>query len=174
MRLHEDDTASLWLVEAGAAVSERVSLGVEFSQPSAATAVTIVGSGTTQHSGRQTERLLLAMIRARAAGSSRIALDIVAGGGLLFQRHQSGSCIFAQPRCEDTSSESLEKRTRAYTVGVDVPIRVVTHFEIAGSARVYFLRRGVRTANAFLVPSWPFEWEPSTRTAAILTGRVIW
>lgn len=133
MRIHEDQRASMWLVEAGAAVAKRVSLAVEYSQPSAATAATTVGHGTTQHSGRQTERLLLAMIRARAAGSSHVSLDIVGGGGLLFQRHQAGSCIFAEPRCDDTSGESREKRTRAHTVGVDVPVRVARHFDIVSS-----------------------------------------
>lgn len=174
MRLHEDGTASMWLVEAGASVWKRVSLGVEYSQPSPAKAATTVGSGSTQISGRQTERLLLAMVRARAAGNSRVSLDIVAGGGLLFQRHQSGSCIFAQPRCENTSGDSLDERTRAFVVGAEVPVRAATHVEIVGSARVYFLRRGTRTAEPFIVPSWQFEWEPSTRTAATIAARVTW
>jgi hypothetical protein len=174
MRIHDDDAAGMWLVEAGAAVSKRVSLGVEYSQPSAATAATTVGSGRTQLSGRQTERLLLGMVRARVGGGPRIALDLVAGSGLLFQRHQSGSCIFAQPQCENTSGDSLEKRTRAHTTGLDVPVRVAPHVEFVGSARVYFLRRGVRTANTVFMPSWQFEWEPSARIAGIITGRVIW
>jgi hypothetical protein len=174
MRIHEDDVASMWLVEAGSAVSRRLSLGVEYSQPSPATAVTTVGAGRTQLSGRQTERLLLALIRARVAGSPRVALDVVAGGGVLFQHHQAGSCIFAQPRCEDTNGDSLEKRTRAYTTGLDVPVRITPHFELVGSARVYFLRRGVHTSTTFPGPSWQFEWEPSTRTAGLLTGRLLW
>jgi hypothetical protein len=174
MLIFEDGIASMWLVEAGAAVSKRVSLGVEFSRPSEATAATVVGKGTTQHSGRQTERLLLAMIRARAAGSSRVALDIVAGGGLLFQRHEAGSCIFAQPRCEDTSGDSLSNRSHAYVVGAEFPVRVGAHLEIVGSGRVYFLRRGVHRADPLLVPSWQFDWVPSSRTAAIIMGRVTW
>lgn len=174
MRIFEDGIASMWLVEAGAAVSKRVSLGVEFSRPSEATAATVVGKGTTQHSGRQTERLLLAMVRARAAGNSRASLDIVAGGGLLLQRHQAGSCIFAEPRCEDTSGESLSNRSHAYVVGAEFPVRVGTHLEIVGSGRVYFLRRGVHLVDPLLVPSWQFDWVPSSRTSAIVTGRVTW
>lgn len=174
MLVSEDGIASMWLVEAGAAVSKRVSLGVEFSRPSEATAATVVGKGTTQHSGRQTEQLLLAMIRARAAGNSRASLDIVAGGGLLFQRHQAGSCIFAQPRCEDTSGDSLRNRSHAYVVGAEFPVRVGTRLEIVGSGRVYFLRRGVHRVDPLLVPSWQFDWVPSSRTAGIIMGRVTW
>ena len=37
-----------------------------------------------------------------------------------------------------------------------------------------FLSAAAGHQAAFLVPSWQFEWEPSTRTAAVVTGRVLW
>jgi len=98
MRLFEEGLAAVWLVEAGAAVSDRVGIGVEYSQPSAATAFTTVGVGRLQVSGRQEERVLLATVRGRLAGTNRLALDAVGGAGILFQHYASGLCTPAQSR----------------------------------------------------------------------------
>ena len=89
MRLFEEGRATVWLVEAGAAVSERVGIGVEYSQPSAATAFTTVGAGRAQIAGRQEERVLLGLLRARLTGVNRWALDVVGGAIVLFQHHET-------------------------------------------------------------------------------------
>lgn len=174
MRLHEDGLAAVWLVEAGAAVSERVGIGIEFSQPSAATAFTTIGAGRAQIAGSQEERVLLAMVRARVAGMNRWALDVVGGAGVLFQHHESGGCEPAQNRCEDTDDRSLDERAPAFAIGLDIPVRVARHLEIAGDVRAYFLRRGEHTSASDINLSWQNEWRSSTRAAAAIVGRVVW
>ncbi len=82
MRLYAEGTAFAWLVEAGAAVSPRIGIGVEYSQPSAATASTTVGVGRTTIAGREEERVLLGVLRGRLAGSRRVSLDALGGAGV--------------------------------------------------------------------------------------------
>lgn len=174
MRLYEEGLAAVWLVEAGAAVSERVGIGVEYSQPSAATAFTTVGLGRAQIAGRQEERLLLATVRARLAGVNRWALDVVGGAGILFQHHESGGCVPAQSRCENTDGPSLDERAPAFAAGLDIPFSVARHFEIAAAARAYLLRRGEHTSESDINLSWQYEWKSSTRVAIAVVGRVVW
>jgi hypothetical protein len=174
MRLYEEGLAAVWLVEAGAAVSERVGIGVEYSQPSVATAFTTIGLGRAQSAGRQEERVLLVMVRARLAGMNRWALDVVGGAGILFQHHESGRCEPAQIRCEDTDDRSLDERAPAFAIGLDIPVRVARHLEVAGEVRAYFLRRGEHTSESDINLSWQYEWQSSTRAAAVIVRRVVW
>ena len=174
MRLYEEGWATVWVVEAGAAVSERVGVGVEYSQPSAATAFTTIGAGRAQIAGRQEERVLLGLLRFRLAGVNRLALDVVGGAGMLFQHHESGGCVPAQNRCENTDGLSLDERAPAFVLGLDVPIRVARHFEIAADARAYLLRRGEHTSATDVNLSWQYEWRSSTRVALGVIGRFVW
>jgi hypothetical protein len=174
MRLLEDGLAAVWLVEVGAAVADRVSLGLEFSRPTAATAFTTVGLGRSQVAGRQEEWVLMPMARVRLAGRGRWAFDAVGGAGLFFQRHESGSCTPAQDRCE-TTDNGPSRETFAWTglVGVDVPLRIARHFEIAAGLRSYFLRRQRRPTVNERNLEWQFETRPSTRVAAVVVVRVV-
>jgi hypothetical protein len=174
MRLYEDGLAAVWLVEAGAAVANRVSLGVEFSRPTAATAFTTVGLGRSQIAGRQEEWVLMPLARVRLAGTGRWALDAVGGAGLFFQHHESGSCTPAQDRCE-TTDNGPSRETFAWTglAGFDVPIRIGRHVEIAAGLRSYFLRRQRRPTVNERNLEWQFETRPSTRVAAVVVVRVV-
>jgi hypothetical protein len=117
MRLYEQGLAAVWLVEAGAAVSERVGLGVEYARPSAATAFTTIGAGRAQIAGRQEERTLLAMARARVAGMKRWALDVVGGAGVLFQHHESGGASPLRTAAKTpTTGPSMSGRPRLPSV----------------------------------------------------------
>jgi hypothetical protein len=172
MRLYEEGVATLWLVDVSFGLSERISVGAEYSQPSAATASTL-----TRHAilaGRQEERVLVGLLRARLAGVHRWAVDAVGGGGVLFQNHQSGSCVPSLVRCDDTSGSSVSQRAPVWAVGLDVPIRVAAHVEIVPNVRGYFLRRGEQSSALDPNVGWQFEWRSSTRVAAVVTGRVVW
>ena len=180
MRLgSHEGVAAVWLVEAGAAASERVGVGVEYSQPSAATGETYVGLGGTgslaTDVGRQEERLLLGMVRARLAGVNRWGADIVGGAGILFQHHKSGGCRGIQSRCENYTA-SLHARRSAFAVGLDIPVTVVRHFEMVADGRAYFLMRGDHISDAahnqYLL--WAYEWRSSTRVTVGIIGRVVW
>lgn len=174
MRLYEDGLARVWLVEAGAAVTRRLGVGVEYSQPSAATAFTTVGLGRAQIAGRQEERVLLATVRARAIGVNRWALDIMGGAGMLFQHHVSGGCVPAQTRCENTDGLSLDERAPAFAAGLEAPVRVSSHFEVVTSVRMFALRRGEHTSATDINLTWQYEWTSSTRAALVVGGRAVW
>lgn len=174
MRLFEEGVATTFVIEAGAALADRVGMGVEYSQPSAATAFTSVGAGRAQVAGRQEERVILGVVRGRLAGSRRWALDAVGGAGVLFHHHVRGGCVPAVTRCDDTSGPSVDERAAAFVFGVDVPVRLARRFELAAAVRVYNLRRGEHTSAQDINLSWPFEWRSSTRAAITLNGRVVW
>jgi hypothetical protein len=174
MRLVEEGLATASVVEAGAAVMPRLGIGVEYSQPSAATAFTTVGLGRAQIAGRQEERVILGVLRGRLTGTRRWALDLVGGAGVLFQHHESGGCVPAVVRCENTSGPAVDERAPAFVFGIDVPVRVARHLEIAAAARVYSLRRGEHTTAQDINLSWQFEWRPSMRGVATLNGRFVW
>ena len=174
MRLYEEGLARMWLVEAGAAVTGRLGVGVEYSQPSGATAFTTVGAGQAQIAGRQEERVLLATVRARAIGMNRWALDLMGGAGVLFQHHESGGCVPAQTRCDNTSGRFLDERAPGFVVGLEVPVRVAPHFEVVTSARAFALRRGEHTSETDINLTWQYEWRSSTRAALVVVGRAVW
>lgn len=172
MRLYEEGVATMWLVEAAAGLSERISIGAEYSQPSAAATATLTKSGT--FSGRQEERVLVGLLRARLAGVNRFAIDAVGGGGVLFQNHRSGRCDPSPQRCDDTSRSSVSHHAPVWALGLDAPIRVAAHFELVPSVRGYFLRRGEHTSALIPDLEFPFEWRSSTRVAAVVSARVVW
>lgn len=177
MRLYEEGVASQWLIEAAVALAPRISLGVELSQPSAATAFTTVGAGRAQIAGRQQERVLVGLLRVRLAQAGRLAFDAVAGGGLVFQHHESGGCVPAQTRCESTGTgPSLDERAPVIAAGFDLPIRLGRHVELVPAARLYDLRRGEHTvaSEQDFNLTWQFEWKSSTRAALLMNARVIW
>jgi hypothetical protein len=174
MRLFEKGVAAVWLLEAGAAASERIGIGVEYSRPSTATAFTTIGAGRAQIAGRQQEQQLLAMVRARLIGVNRWAADMVGGAGILFQHHESGQCVPARTRCENTDGFSLDHRAPAFAAGLDIPVKVASHFEMVVDARAYFLRRGEHTSASDINLSWQYEWQSSTRATVGVIGRVVW
>jgi len=174
MRLYEEGVATMWLVEAGVGATPRIGAGLEYSQPSAATAFTTVGLGRAQFSGRQEERVLLGTLRARVFGVDRWAIDIVGAAGVLFHHHASGSCIPAQIRCEDTDGPSVDERASAFAAGLEFPVRVASHFHIATSARVYALRRGEHSSQSDINLTWQNEWRSSTRVALLVVARAAW
>jgi hypothetical protein len=174
MRLFEEKHALLWLAEGGLALSDRVGLGVEYSQPSAATAFTTVGLGRFQIAGRQQERVVIGLLRARLGNAGRLAFDVVGGAGVVFQRHETGNCTPAQTRCEAIDGPALEERAAAVAAGVDLPVRLARHFELAAIGRTYFLRRGEHTSASDPSLPWQFEWRSSTRLAILVDGRIVW
>jgi hypothetical protein len=173
MRLYEEGLAGMWMIEAGAAVANRLSLGVEFSRPTVATARTTVGTGA-QITGRQEEWVLMPLARVRLTGTGPWALDAIGGAGILFQRHESGGCLPARDRC-DTTDNGRSRETGAGTLlaGLDVPMRVGRHVEIVAGVRSYFLRRQKRPTENEINLQWQFETQPSTRVAAVAMVRVV-
>ncbi len=170
MRLFED-SRGIWFLEGGAALSARFGLGVEFVQPTAVTTSTSGRFGTSW--GRQEERALLGLVRGRVGATERIALDVVGGAGLLFQRHEIrfAPCI----GCPLTPSGTLANQAPALAFGADIPVRVGRGLVVAGVARCYVLRRGDHVSN---IPSeifpWQHEWKSSTRFGVGISARAVW
>ncbi|MCC6988223.1 MAG: hypothetical protein IT181_04455 [Acidobacteria bacterium] len=177
MRLYETGIPSQWLVEGAVALAPRVSLGLELSRPSAARAFTTVGLGRAQIAGRQDELVLVGLVRLRLAQAGRVAFDVVGGGGILFQHHESGGCVPAQTRCDSTSSgPSLDERAPVIAGGFDLTIRLGRHVEFVPAARLYDLRRGEHTvaSEQDFNLTWQFAWMSSTRAALLANARVVW
>jgi len=172
MRLYEEGIARQWQVDMAVALSERISLGAEYSKPSTAITSTLTKSGT--FAGRQEERVLIGLLRVRLAGLNRWAVDAVGGGGVLFQTHKSGRCAPSPAPCEDTSGPSATNRAPVWALGFDVPVRIAAHVELVPSVRGYWLLRGEHTSATIPNLDWPFEWRSSTRLAAVVSGRVVW
>jgi hypothetical protein len=172
MRLYEEGGATQWLVDMAVGLSTRISVGAEYSRPSAAIASTLTRSA--RFTGRQEERVLVGMLRARLAGLNGWAVDAVGGGGVLFHTHQAGSCVPLPDRCDIASGPVVNERAPVWAVGLDVPIRIATHIELVPNFRKYFLQRGEQTSAANPNLMWQFEWRSSTREAVGVAGRLVW
>src|SRR5688572_10174388 len=139
MRLGDDGGPEIWLVHAAVRIVPRTWIGIEIIQPGVSRGTT--RGRTFQSFGKQEERAVLAMGRVHVAGRTRMSLDAVAGGGVLFQHHEleDASCFQG---CNVPWTDSMTNRATAFAIGADVPIRVTNHFSIAPLGRVYFFRRG--------------------------------
>jgi len=169
MRLGGNTSPLMWLIEGGARVAPRIGVGVEYVQPSTLTAET--RGRSFDATGRQEERLLTGLIRGRAWGSGRLAVDVVGGAGVLFQHHEQrdAPCFSG---CAVTVQNDLNRQAPAFSLGADVPVRLAPHIGISGVVRFYALRRGDTTA----LPGtpWQFSYTSSTRFAVGVTARARW
>jgi hypothetical protein len=171
MRLIGEDSSFPWFIEGGAAISSSVGVGVEFVQPTAVTAST---SGTSFHaSGRQEEQELIGLLRGRAFSGARVALDVVGGAGVLFQRHEQrfAPCFSG---CPDTLSERLNRKAPAFILGADIPVHLARHVAIAGTGRYHFLRRGDHVTELPVLIPWQYEWTSSSRLSIGISARALW
>ena len=116
MRLYEDERLYAIGVEAGARVNGSFGLGVEWHRPSDAYGSTLVGAGRAEITGLQQEWAGVALLRARLLGSGLAAFDVIAGGGLMRQRHVRGGCQPpAQRRCEQFGGYQYRSGNRLTT-----------------------------------------------------------
>ena len=169
MRIN-DGSALVWLLEGGARVSRRLAIGVELFQPSTLTGFTSGRSFAS--SGRQTERAVLGLMRARLAGSDRLAVDAVGGGGVLFQHHELRNAPCAG--CAVTFAQDFDQEAPAFALGVDTPIRAGSHVDVVPVLRYYALARGDHTTALPDVVPWQFEFTSSARLLLAVNGRARW
>ena len=168
IRFPDDDRERLWLIELGAPIAWRVSIGAEFFSLGTVTGGTS-GNGFELRE-KQTERLLLGVVRVRAARGGRVALDVIGSGGVLFQKRDTTFevCDFAgpNPRCSDVVDDE-GRHALALGAGIDVPIAVTSHIAVTPMMRVLALRRGDFDGANSLRHS-------STRFVVGVSGRVGW
>jgi hypothetical protein len=173
MRLGDDGGSEIWLLQAAVRVAPRAWLGVEVIQPGVSEGET--RGRTFQSSGRQEERALLATGRLRVASGTRVSLDAIAGGGILFQRHEREDtpCVLG---CGVPRTESMANRATAFALGADVPIRVTRHLSVVPLGRVYVFQRGEHVSGGPTEPSipWQFEWLSSRRFGVGAAARATW
>lgn len=171
MRLGSDAGSTIYSGEISLRIASRFAIGAEAIDLGTATGAT---SGRSfRSSGEQRERALVGVLRARAGGSERVAVDLVGGAGVLFQRHLAitTSCFI---ECVETFTTELTSRAPVFVAGVDVPIRIGRHFSIAPIGRYYFLRRERTTSVPNEPVPWQFEYAPSSRMGVGLSARVSW
>ena len=171
MRIADDGSSLLWFVEGGARLSSRLGVGAEFTQAAEVTGAT---SGRSfNSSGRQRERTIIGLLRARAAASETVAIDLVGGGGVLFQHHELrfAPCFSG---CADSRRESIDRRAPAFVLGADVPFRLGRHIGLSAVTRFYWLRREQRISDTTTLVPWQYETTSSTRLAIGVSARATW
>jgi hypothetical protein len=124
-------------------------------------------------SGKQTERTLIGFARVRLAATPRAALDVMAGVGVLFQRHEQRQAPCSA--CADTYVDHLTQTAPAFAVGADIPYRLAPHVWLSGFGRWYVLNREEHTTEdpRNSLP-WQYECGPSTRLSLGVSARVGW
>jgi len=144
-------------VEAGGLLTRRIALGVELSFPDRFTAVQQTDHARVfQHESRHRDMIISGLVRA-IAGSRRVRLGIVGGGGVVQEntrqrrRDQVGPFPTFPPVFGPYSDEySFSRWTLAALAGADVEIMIARHVAIVPQMRVHFVRRSDDTT----VPSW--------------------
>ena len=152
-----------WFVEGGIFGNARVGVGAELIHAPARTSN--YSSSAAALTEEYQETSLLGVVRVRTAQSDRVAFDLLAGGGIIFQRRTDSS----QPR--STGAAPIQNETTfqspAFVFGGDVPVTVASHFAIVPTVRLYLFRSGGPGGGLIAV-------EPSTSLAAGVSGRVTW
>jgi hypothetical protein len=168
IRFPDDARERLWLIEFGAPVASRVSIGAELISLGTVTGGTS-GNGFELRE-KQTEQLLQGVVRVRAAQGGRVALDVMASGGVLFQKRDTTFevCYLAGPNAGCSNVVDDEGRhALALGAGIDVPIAVTSHIAVTPMMRIVALRRDdFEGANSLR--------HSSTRLVVGVSGRVGW
>jgi hypothetical protein len=170
MRLFEP-SHRITTAEIGFALTPRIGVGLEMMRAATITATT--RGRSFEATGRQQETAFLGLVRFRAGGRARVAVDLVGGAGLLRQHHEwdQAPCFSG---CEFTRFGEEDVKAVATVAGVDIPLRLGTHVSIGPALRLYGLHRAHRVSDAPDVVAFPFETEPSIRCAASVAGRFTW
>jgi hypothetical protein len=171
MRLATDGSSMHWFIEGGVRLLPRVGAGAEFVQTAVLTAAT---SGRSfNESGTQRERMVVGLLRARAAGTDTVALDLVGGAGVLFQHHERrfAPCFTG---CADSLRDSRDRRAPAFVLGADVPFQLGRHLGLSAVTRYYALRRAERIGDTTTLLPWQYETRPSSRLTIGVSARATW
>ena len=154
-------------IEGGGAIAAWLGVGVEYiGVPTRDPLVTsTIVSRTTTH---RTESVVLAVGRGRLFGRQAIAVDLVGGIGAIFQDYafRLEFCGLSGPGCSVFRDERLNRASRAVVVGVDAPVRIVSHLWVVPEIRFYHAP-APQLANGQ-------QWRSPDRRAIGLTGRAGW
>jgi len=154
-------------MEGGGAIAARLGAGVEFlSLPTRGPLVTsTIGTRTTTH---RAESVVLAVGRGRLFGRQAIAVDLVGGIGAIFQDYafRPEFCGLTGPGCSVFRDERLNRASRAVVVGIDAPVRIVSHLWVVPDIRFYHAP-APQLANGQ-------QWRSPDRRAIGVTGRAGW
>jgi hypothetical protein len=123
----------VWLIKGGARLWGPLGVGMEFFQLPTFSAATRGQSFNS--SGSQSEQVVVGVLRARAAATNKVTVDVMGGGGVLFQHHELtfAGCFTG---CEP-SRGSVDRRTPAFAIGFDVPFQLRRHVEVNWLMRFY-------------------------------------
>jgi hypothetical protein len=154
-------------MEGGGAITAWLGAGVEFlSLPTRGPLVTsTIGTKTTTH---RAESVVLAVGRGRLFRRQPIAVDLVGGIGAIFQDYglRTEFCGLGGPGCVVFFDEHLNRASRALVVGIDAPVRIVSHLWAIPEIRFYHAP-APQLANGA-------EWRSPDRRAIGLTARAGW
>lgn len=156
-------SSSELIFEAGLIRIGRLGVGAEFVTLGTAQGGT--ESACCSVNDEERESMLLGMLRLRALQTSRLSVDLVGGIGVLSQHRETSTLLRSVPTSATTSID--DRRSPAYSFGVEAPVMVVQHLAIVPSLRLRYLQRDeVATTNTTQLPSH--------MTVLSVTGRVTW
>lgn len=156
-----------WKVELGAALTRRLSVGVEVYGLSRV--ILTSAHPSSRFSTAHAERPILGTLRLRAFGRGRIGIDGVVGAGVLYQRARVYDSACNGGKCFVQQLEAPTK-SAAYTWGADGSWAVIRHVTLAPAIRFFHLQRQ-SFADA---SSWKLTEMSGTRVAFELNSRVGW
>jgi hypothetical protein len=158
------------LIEGGARLWRPLGVGMEFFRLPTISASTRGQSFNS--SGSQTERVVVGVLRARTVATDRLAVDVVGGGGVLFQHHEleRAPCFTG---CA-ASHSSVDRRAPAFALGFDVPFQPVPHIEVTWLTRFYALRRDDNVGQPRAPVVWQLETKPSALMFIAISARGTW
>lgn len=177
MRLYADERLYAIGVEAGARVNGSIGLGVEWHRPSDVYGSTLIGLGRAESAGLQQEWAGVALLRARLLGSTRVAFDVAAGGGLMHQRNARGGCQPpAQGRCEQFETTPLTKTSPVGVFGVELPLALAAHLSVVPQVRLWMLARGDHWKNPAtgFDYDWQYQYRSGNRLTTGVAARLTW
>jgi hypothetical protein len=159
-----DSDPLAWFVEGAVFVSGPVAVGAELFHAPTRTSHYSSSAGSLTEDYQETS--LLGIARVRAAQSRRVAGDLLAGAGIIFQRRTD----FSIPRAGSTPTPFQDEATAqspVFVFGGDVPIALNAHLAAVPTVRLYIFRSAAVSGGITDV-------HPSTGLALGVSGRITW
>jgi hypothetical protein len=136
-------------VETGALVTRRIAVGLEVSLPRRFTSIQETDySRAFQQKSRHRDLVLSGVVRTIVGSSSRLRVDLVAGGSVvkestLQQRRDQQGPLPAYPPVFGPYSDqySFERWTLGAVAGADVEVAIAPHVALVPQVRAHFIRR---------------------------------
>jgi hypothetical protein len=153
-----------WFVEGGVFVSGPIAIGAELFHGPTRTSHYSSSAGSLTEDYQETS--LLGIARVRASQLGRVACDLLAGAGIIFQ-HSTDSSIPRSGSNPTPFQNETTAQSPVFVLGGDAPIALNAHLAVVPAARLYIFRSEPLRGGITVVA-------PSTRLTLGVSGRITW